>query len=401
MLGFTAKIVGCFGFIAVYALYYGYGDTFGYFEAATELRRILIQDPGRIISTISATALDSSSHGNMGIRFFDSSYINPSNYTVVRFTLLFGILTYNSYIAASLLFAFSSFIGIWALYRVVAHIFPDHYTAVTIPILYIPSVFFWGSSMMKDSIVIGFLGLLTYGIYWLFFQKKKLFLSFLFVLFSVYILSNVKQYVIIAYAPALVVWLSLGPLNRLPVKERWIAMPFLLLAGIIIIGGLFPFLEKASQRYTIEQVLETAETTANYIHRTTPEGGSGYTLGEVSYTPLGMLVVFPRAVTVTLFQPFLYEVRNPVMLLSAIESLVFLMGTIFILFKLGLFRFISNVMNHPFLLMCLVFSVFFAFAIGISTYNYGSLVRYKIPCLPFYGIALILPYMIWRAKRHT
>src|SRR5690606_37665860 len=99
MLGFTAKIVGCFGFIAVYALYYGYGDTFGYFEAATELRRILIQDPGRIISTISATALDSSSHGNMGIRFFDSSYINPSNYTVVRFTLLFGILTYNSYLA--------------------------------------------------------------------------------------------------------------------------------------------------------------------------------------------------------------------------------------------------------------------------------------------------------------
>src|SRR5690606_6954218 len=249
-------------------------------------------------------------------------------------------------------------------------------------------------------IVIGFLGLLTYAIYWLFFQKKNIFLSFLLVVVSVYFLGNVKQYVIIAYIPALVVWLSLGPLNRLPSKERWIALPFFLVIGLIIIAALFPFLEKASQRYTLETVLQTAETTANYIHRTTPEGGSSYTLGVVSYTPLGMVVVFPRAVTVSLFQPSLYEVRNPVMLLSAFESLVFLLGTLFIIFRVGLFRFVGFILNHPFLLMCLMFSIFFAFAIGISTYNYGSLARYKIPALPFYGIALIIPYMLNRSRNH-
>ena len=32
----------------------------------------------------------------------------------------------------------------------------------------------------------------------------------------------------------------------------------------------------------------------------------------------------------------------------------------------------------------------FAFAVGVSTYNFGTLMRYKIPVLPFYAIFLII-----------
>src|SRR5690606_35691449 len=111
---------------------------------------------------------------------------------------------------------------------------------------------------------------------------------------------------------------------------------------------LFPLLEQVSQKYTLEQILETAGVTASYINRTTREGGSSYSLGDVSYTPLGMLTAFPRAVTVTLFQPFLFQVRNPVMLISALESTVMLFGTFFIIFKVGFFRFFGYIMNQPF-----------------------------------------------------
>jgi hypothetical protein len=31
-----------------------------------------------------------------------------------------------------------------------------------------------------------------------------------------------------------------------------------------------------------------------------------------------------------------------------------------------------------------VFSIFFAFALGITTANFGALVRYKIPSVPFF-----------------
>ena len=43
-------------------------------------------------------------------------------------------------------------------------------------------------------------------------------------------------------------------------------------------------------------------------------------------------------------------------------------------------------------LFVLFFSLAFAAAVGFSTYNFGSLVRYKIPLLPYYGIALSLLY---------
>lgn len=393
MWGLTVKFIGCFGFIAVYAFYYGYGDTFGYFENVTKLREVIHQNPVRIFHLLFSENLTVQEQISVGISAPDHVMSNAANYMVIRIALFIGFFTFGSYISTSLIFAFGSFLGIWGLYRIVSYLYPKLYRSVTFPILYIPSVFFWGSSLMKDSIVIGFLGIMTYTIYQLFFRHKKVLLSFIMLVISIYVLANVKQYVIVAYAPALILWMSLGPLKKLPQRQKWIAAPFLILFAAIIIAAVFPILEKMSKRYTIERVLVTAEKTATYIHRTTREGGSSYSLGEVSYTPLGLVRVFPKAVTVSLFQPFIFQVKNPVMVLSAMESTLFLLGTIYILLKMGLMKFINYMMNNPFLLMCLVFSVFFAFAIGISTYNFGALVRYKIPCLPFYGIALIIPYM--------
>jgi hypothetical protein len=41
---------------------------------------------------------------------------------------------------------------------------------------------------------------------------------------------------------------------------------------------------------------------------------------------------------------------------------------------------------------CFLFSLVFALFVGASTLNFGTLVRYKIPCLPFYAISLFLIY---------
>ena len=42
--------------------------------------------------------------------------------------------------------------------------------------------------------------------------------------------------------------------------------------------------------------------------------------------------------------------------------------------------------------MCFVFSFVFGIAVGASTTNFGALSRYKIPCMPFYFIMLLLVY---------
>jgi hypothetical protein len=89
-----------------------------------------------------------------------------------------------------------------------------------------------------------------------------------------------------------------------------------------------------------------------------------------------------------LFRPYLWEVRNPLMVLSAIEGLFLLGFTFFVFLKRR--AVILQTLRNPDILFCVVFSLTFAFAVGVSTFNFGTLARYKIPLLPFYLIGLIL-----------
>ena len=76
------------------------------------------------------------------------------------------------------------------------------------------------------------------------------------------------------------------------------------------------------------------------------------------------------------------------MLLSALESLAMLVMTLYILWKANVRIFAILVHPNPF--FTLVFSLAFAFAVGVSTYNCGTLVRYKIPLMPFFVVSLVL-----------
>ena len=80
------------------------------------------------------------------------------------------------------------------------------------------------------------------------------------------------------------------------------------------------------------------------------------------------------------------------MLLNAIEATLFLWLTIKILFTIGPARAWRAIATDPNIQFCLIFTFIFAFAVGISSYNFGSLSRYRIPCLPMFALSLILIY---------
>ncbi|MDH5610391.1 MAG: hypothetical protein OEY56_13015, partial [Cyclobacteriaceae bacterium] len=115
-------------------------------------------------------------------------------------------------------------------------------------------------------------------------------------------------------------------------------------------------------------------------------GDGGYDLGVLDGTWQSMIRLLPAAVNVSLFRPYLWEVRNPLMLLAALESTVVIFLTFWAFFYKK--RFFS-LFRDPFLVFCLAFALIFAFAVGVSTYNFGTLMRYKIPMYPFYLILLL------------
>ncbi|RZK35167.1 MAG: hypothetical protein EOO61_12360 [Hymenobacter sp.] len=131
------------------------------------------------------------------------------------------------------------------------------------------------------------------------------------------------------------------------------------------------------------------------------EQGSGYHLGELDGTIGGMAKLAPQAIIVSLFRPFLWEARNPVMLLSALEATYFLFFTLRIFYRNGIMRTLRLVSSTPVLTLCFVFSLVFAVAVGTSTSNFGTLVRYKIPLIPFYMCGLLITRSLTQNRKVT
>ena len=397
--GLTLKFIGGLGFALIYQFYYGYGDTFRYFTNADTLVGIFFDDPARYFELIGQANVASRDLNDVyGVT---DTFDTQSSYLVTKIASVIGILTGHFFLATTFAFTFLSYIGIWGLFRASYRQFPVYRKYLAMAVLYIPSVFFWGSSLMKDTVVMGFLGLVVYLVYRAFILKE--FNPFFFILIGVgfYVLLSIKTYVILSFLPSMVLWVVLTNVKQIQNRNvRQLIKPLSLIVIVAVIGVGLPLLSSSSERYNLDSTLETAETTANYIYRVSvAKDGSAYSLGEISYTPLGLLRIFPQAVNVSLFRPYLWEVRNPVMLLAALEGTAFLVLTLFLFFKVGFLSFFRSVGSQPFLVASLIFSVIFAFAVGVSTFNFGSLVRYKIPCLCFYGIVLAISYGQYRTKK--
>jgi hypothetical protein len=235
------------------------------------------------------------------------------------------------------------------------------------------------------------LGWLTYTTFAIFINKDFSRRNIIFLCLSFYLIYVIKIYILLAYIPALAFWL----LVTYSIKIRQAGLRFLVKMFFIAasIGGFVFFTQifsKELQRYSLDNIAQTASTTRNWISYASGDEGSSYDLGEFDPSIVGMLQKFPQAVVVTLFRPFPWEAKKIIVLFSALEALAFMYLTIRAFSAHGLKTSILIISKDSNLLFCLVFSIIFAFAVGISSYNFGALSRYKIPCLPFYATFLII-----------
>jgi hypothetical protein len=200
--------------------------------------------------------------------------------------------------------------------------------------------------------------------------------------------------------PALILWFFLYKIGRIQssVAKVMIA-PVLLIVGGFLAYYVALKAGEDNNRYALDQIAETAQVTAYDIrYWTGKDAGSGYSLGELDGTFGSMIILAPQAVNVALFRPYLWEVSNPLMLLSALEALLLLGLTIRVFYR-NKFVHIAQSIRTPIILFCIGFAIIFAFGVGISTYNFGTLSRYRIVMVPFYLIALFLLDFHAQAKK--
>ncbi|MGZ4157304.1 MAG: hypothetical protein ACXVED_09085, partial [Bacteroidia bacterium] len=179
---------------------------------------------------------------------------------------------------------------------------------------------------------------------------------------------------------------------------RSLAAPFFISIGIGL--GFFVLTQMGGVLgvYSVDKVLDKA-VASNFDQKQDYYGGNSFDIGDFEPTLPGVLSKAHLAIAATLFRPYLWDAKNPVMLLSALENTYILLLTIFLLIRLKFLGFFSLIGENPLLLFSVMFSLFFAFSVGLATSNFGSLVRLKIPCIPFFVSSLFVLKYLYDQKR--
>lgn len=387
----TVKVIGAIALGLIYTFYYKGGDTFNYYNQSSVIYKAFGDS-----FTIGWKLLVSNGSFDPSIYKYSEQipWFGPGSneYFVLRVAAVCGLLDFNTYTVTAILFAIISFSGVWVMYMTFAKARPQTYKQLAVAIFFIPSLFFWGSGLMKDSLCVGALGWIFYAFYRGAIEKRKILSSSILGVIWCIPLIACKIYILLAFLPPALLWVFNENSARIksPVV-RWVTKPLFLVLGAGIAFFAATRLTAGDDRFDLDKIGERSKITADYLYGVSvQQEGSAYHLGELDGTISGMLKLAPQAIVVSLFRPFLWEARNPVMLLSAIEAAFFLFFTLRVFYRSGFFATLTLIARTPLLTLCFVFSLIFAVSVGVSTSNFGTLVRYKIPLIPFYVCGLII-----------
>lgn len=395
--GILLKLLGVSGFVSVYYFYYEGGDCFAYFIGAKSLGKLLLDDPVKGIHIF--LNLDSPLNSWYSFNHHTGNpqwymWKDPKTFSVSRFSSVFSIIGFYSFIVTSFLTACFSFIGTWKLYRLFNILYPGSSKVFAYLVLFMPSLLFWGGGLMKDSFVLGSACWITSNFYFIFIKRQKIFWNSAAFILNLYIIISIKPYIIISVIPGMLLWLNsfyLKSINSLFFKI------FLFPVFIFIIGGGgFLIFENLSEEMGVYGDIDSAVNQAVVIQedllRAEQYGNNNYYIGEIDGSIAGLVRVAPIAIFTAIFRPLFWEIGSPTMIISAIENTLLFLFTVYLLLRVGPIKLIKYLYKDPFLIYCFVFSLLLAFGVGIAGTNFGALVRYRIPILPFFYPLLFVVY---------
>jgi len=390
--GLTVKIAGAIFIGMLYQYYYSGGDTANYFLQGRVVNSAFSDSPGVWLKLLLHIP-----------NWYDHDYIQytsqmpwyeqSNTYTIVAISAFLGVFSFNSFLVISVLFATISFTGIWALFRTFARQYPNLLRQIAVACIFIPSTFIWGSGIFKDTICMFALGWLTYGTFRLLIQRQFSLQNIALTLLSFYMVAIVKIYILVAFIPALALWILFSYSQKIQSGfVRNTIKVVILLATVGSMSLFAPQLSESLGSYSVENIAKTSTITREYVYGVSGDEGSGYNIGDVDPSLGGMVQKLPISVLTALFRPFLWEARKPIVLANALEAFLFLVITLKILLTVGPARIWKTISSDANIQFFLIFTLIFAFGVGLSSGNFGTLSRYRIPCLPFYAMAVVLIY---------
>jgi hypothetical protein len=397
--GLVVKIIGGISLVLVYCYYYSGGDTIGYFQSSVVLSKMANKSLPVFFSLLAGNLTPenfSVFDGNTGWPLY---YRDPQSFAVVRYTCVFLFLGGKSFLATTILVSTITYTGIWKLFLLFYKKFKVLDKNLAFAILFMPSVFFWGSGILKDSYTICAAGWFLVCVFEIFIHKNRILYHVFALLISSFIMITLKPYIFFAAfagASILLTHFSIKEVKNKLVKRLFVPVLIIIMFfgsvyGVSyfgsIVGGKYSTVDNMLYKLSEMQ----SDLSKDYY------GGNSFDIGAFDPTFSGILSKAPQAITAGIFRPFIWECKNPIMIVSGIENLIILFLFLYVvilslmaLFKTGFSYMVKTTFDDPLVIFSIIFAISFSFFIGISTANFGALVRYKIPLIPFFMSSLFI-----------
>lgn len=368
--GITAKLAAGIGVGLLYQIYYqGQGDTFLFYEDATILCNYFYSDPSGFLGFL------------VGGENFPQGLVYSNQPRALIFAeLLAGlkIITFGNYWILSLYLSFFSFLGLWLLSNQLVRSFNISTWVPALAFLFTPSVVFWSSGILKESLALGIAGLLMAD-FLNYLRTNKLSTARAIMGLVLFILLLGLKYYTAALLIALVATFLITHIlikgsvvvAQSPAKQA----KFWLLIFVVLMF-------MASSLHPNLYPQQFLDVLVNNHYLTLKNSAQDSIMGYYQLQPtLGsVLLNFPLAVFYCLYRPVVFEAANFFQGIAAFENLLLLIVTIAALFKLKR-AFVSG--QILWVMGGLVYIILGSGLIALSTPNPGTLARYKVMFVPF------------------
>lgn len=386
----TAKVAGALSLCFVYTLYYKGGDTTQYFTDAIIVNKLFFAEPAKGLDIIlNGLSVQKLSYFNAETGF-PVYFRERSTSFVVQVVSVMSVFGLRAYLPTTILVAWVSFLGVWNLYKVFLTEFPSLSKEMAISVFFIPSVLFWGSGILKDSFTFSALGYFIYSFYMGLIKRKRIMWNLLVMYISAQVIITIKPYIFIALLPGAMIWYTTSLLER--IRGRFIKYTVAPIFIIFFLGGaigIITYMGDSLGKFSADQLLERVVVTQRDL-KSSYYMGNTFDIGDFDPTFTSILSVSHKAIFAGLFRPMIFEARNILMFISGIENSLFLLLFLWVLIRTKIIRFPAYFFKHHLLTFSLIFSMFFGFSVGLSTSNFGSLVRYKIPAVPLFTSSMFV-----------
>jgi hypothetical protein len=392
------KLGGCVILSLLYHFVYGYGDMFTYFTGATEIWNAFNSNPYygfelifKDMDNVSPKALEFTS-----IMSFKNYFPLPTE-IMFRLTGLIGLLGFGAYLPIAFIYTTLCFIGCWRIFECFYEEFPQYHKQIAIGCLFIPSTIVWGGCILKDPLCVFGLGIYVQGIYAIM-KKRANWKSLIQISIGLIVLISLKDYIFYMTIPATVVVLYQQYVAKS--KFKYLRITVNTIVFIAFLCTIYWFNQNTEEigEFFFQNFTQKTEVIQGAITQINQDsGGSAYELPNVTdYSLLGILSSYFLSLFVTLFRPFIWESKNIMVFMTALESSFVLILTIKMILRLGFLKFFSASAKSPILLFGLIFVLCLAPLVGFISFNFGTLVRYKLPIVPFYYTYILL---LWASNR--